>query len=513
MSDEQPQDTTFQDNLAVLYMSFSIPSILGSVYIMQDVLRSKKRRASVFHRIMVGMASIDMIYGLYTLFGPIVLPGPDELDGFIINSYARGSWAAYNAISYFGQTARIASILYNGTLTMYYLLTLRFRWTEGRAKQQAETWFHIIPITAGLVVATVAISLGMFKDTPFGCTVAIQDSDDEQKKSYNLIVFICLVWLVFIEIFVSMVMIYRSIRKTEQNANKWRMPSSSNLVTKSGSNKSLTRDLSKSSLKSFFEEANNAAASSTSNLDGKSNHGSNSMSGNSDDSKFPETPTDKENLGKVYVMCRSITRGASSIFSKSNEQRVKIEQSKIFASQALLYGIAYLATFLLPSVHVVIYLWVPSLATPQVFVPLAYMNAFFSTMQGFWNACIYVRPRVLAKRRKKQELKELERRREERRLRREQQQLQISDGSPSADPAANNGKFMDNVTPESSVGNSVSSGSNAAEEPSRPDSSSSTSCDVDVEVPQDNINNDIDNLPDIEDQVPPHSLKSNTSFL
>ena len=267
MSDEgqqpQEQDTTFQDNLAILYMTFSVPSILGSVYIVQDVLKSKKRRSSVFHRIMVGMASIDMIYGLYTLFGPIALPGPDELDGFIINSYARGSWAAYNAISYFGQTARIASILYNGTLTMYYLLTLRFRWTESKAKQQAEKWFHILPVTVGLVVATIAISLGMFKDTPFGCTVAIQDSDDEQKKSYNLIVFLCLIWFVFIEIFVSMVMIYRSIRKTEQNANKWRMPSSSNLNTtsRSGSNKSLTRDLSKSSLKSFFEEANNAFCS------------------------------------------------------------------------------------------------------------------------------------------------------------------------------------------------------------------------------------------------------------
>lgn len=431
MSEEQ--DTTFQDNLAILYMAFSVPSIIGSVYIMQTVLKSKRRRGSVFHRLMLGMASIDFVYGLYTLFGPIALPAPDQLDGFVVNSFARGSWKAYNAISYVGQAARIASILYNGTLTIYYLLTIRFRWTEQKSRR-VEVWFHIIPIVSGMVTATVAISLGMFTDTPFGCTVAIQDSEDEQNTSFNLILFLCLIWLVFIEIFVSMVMIYRSIRKIEQKANQWKISS-----FELGSCNSVQRGL------TYTQEfSKNTSERCKMSVSGSTHPRVDLFPSATAPAGTHETNIDIENRGKLDIMRRSILRRTSSLIS--NSEHKKIDQSKIFAGQALLYGFAYLATFLLPSVHVVIYLWIPSLATGQVFVTVAYMNAFFSTMQGFWNACIYARPALLAKRRRKQELKEKECRREERRVGREH--LQLYNGSSP------DGNVHLSSSPENSFGTS-----------------------------------------------------------
>lgn len=42
----------------------AFPSILGSLFIVQHVLRSKKRRGRVYHRILLLMSANDFVYSI-----------------------------------------------------------------------------------------------------------------------------------------------------------------------------------------------------------------------------------------------------------------------------------------------------------------------------------------------------------------------------------------------------------------------------------------------------------------
>ena len=49
-------------SLHLVPMIFAIPSIIGSLYIMQHVVRSKTRRTKPLTRILLGMSSMDLIF-------------------------------------------------------------------------------------------------------------------------------------------------------------------------------------------------------------------------------------------------------------------------------------------------------------------------------------------------------------------------------------------------------------------------------------------------------------------
>lgn len=215
----KPPMTEAQYNaMAIIRIVFSIPSVIGSIYIVQHVMRSKKRRERTRFRILLGMSMMDLIFSLTTVAS--VAPVPEGLF-----TYAIGTWASCEAFGFLKQGARLSSIIYNASLTLYYLLTIRYGWTERRLRGK-EWWLHLVPLSIGWSTAIACLPLTLYNPTPVGCGIAvpyplgcpyfIPCERGQYSNEYQLAFFFVPLWIVFVFLVVAMCMIYYKIAATEK---------------------------------------------------------------------------------------------------------------------------------------------------------------------------------------------------------------------------------------------------------------------------------------------------------
>jgi len=149
--------------LALMSKPSGVLSIIGSSYIVSDVLRDKRKRNSTYHRLMVGLSIVDIIG---SLVGPFLSTWPMPRDS--------GAWGAVGTVSscdaagFFFQFTAAAGPLYNVSLARYYYLILRHNWSDRRLKE-VEIWFHIVPWMVGLITATAGLILKIYSSGVFSC--------------------------------------------------------------------------------------------------------------------------------------------------------------------------------------------------------------------------------------------------------------------------------------------------------------------------------------------------------
>ena len=110
-------------------------SILGSSYIVRDCISASKRKQLVYHRLMLGLCVCDILMsvGLFTSTWPMPSATPNVWG-------ASGTVASCEAVGFIEQ-AGVSATMYNGSLSIYYLLRVRYNWNQGRLK------FVILPMT------------------------------------------------------------------------------------------------------------------------------------------------------------------------------------------------------------------------------------------------------------------------------------------------------------------------------------------------------------------------------
>ena len=139
-------------------------SILGSSYIIQDILRDpQKRNESTYHRIMFGLSCSDIIHSSFCYFlGTWVMPRGEQL-------FAVGSNATCNIAGFFSSIGYISTFLYSCSLATFYLLKLKYSWVDRKIKD-IEKWLLFLPCTGGFIGAISAAT--MSKLGPYGlvCT-------------------------------------------------------------------------------------------------------------------------------------------------------------------------------------------------------------------------------------------------------------------------------------------------------------------------------------------------------
>lgn len=127
-------------------------SLAGSIYIIQDVLRDpKKAKESTYHRLMLGLSTLDIIASFFCHFLN-VWAMPKDADNM-----ALGSVATCDAAGFLNTIAMFGAPLYNCSLTTNYLLRMKYNWTKNRVKD-AEKWLHIVPWSVGIVVAVAGLA-------------------------------------------------------------------------------------------------------------------------------------------------------------------------------------------------------------------------------------------------------------------------------------------------------------------------------------------------------------------
>ena len=149
-------------------------SVLGSVFILQSILRHPANRVRVSNRIMVALSLSDVMFSTACLFGEISIPKGQH-------KFAHGTVFSCSINGFFDSLGFHTSTLYSATLAVCYLLTVRFGWKEDKLHRiWVQFLLVVFPMAAMLpqhILAVVWGSANMnglgycanFSPYPLGC--------------------------------------------------------------------------------------------------------------------------------------------------------------------------------------------------------------------------------------------------------------------------------------------------------------------------------------------------------
>jgi hypothetical protein len=191
---------------------------------------------------------MDIIFGIKTFLSTWPIP---EQTPFVWG--AIGTFSTCTAFGFIGHGASLASAIYNGSLTVYFLLTIAFSWREQKIRDSyVEFFLHAIPLTIGWGTAVVGIPLDLYNPIgwtcwigtfPPGCGVAYPclRGDFERQDAYRWAFFHAYLWVVFLFSALAMLLIYRSVRKREDAMHQYDFEDHSSSFRVSEKRESLSR--------------------------------------------------------------------------------------------------------------------------------------------------------------------------------------------------------------------------------------------------------------------------------
>lgn len=185
-------------------------SLAGASYILFDILSHRQTRQTVYHKLLLGMATFDMVTAIAWLFA--TAPVDKELGGHIEG--AMGDELTCTAQAFFIQLG-FTSVFYNVSLAVYYLLVIAYSWREFQL-QKIQVFLHGIPVTIGLGLAFGGIpSYEVFE---YGCHLLPPPAGD----LWPVLVFVVLpLGFSIAAITVCMLLVYLKVRQSTAASKKW----------------------------------------------------------------------------------------------------------------------------------------------------------------------------------------------------------------------------------------------------------------------------------------------------
>lgn len=207
-----------------------VPAILsawGSANIIYMVLASSKR--TPYRRVLLGLSCFDFGSSLVIPWQSLLLPQETSQTPFAI-----GNDATCTALGFFQQLS-FGSVFYNGMLSLYFLLTVRFGMKDTILAKRYEPLMHFVAIAFPLTTAIVGLAMGVYQEMEFGyvcwvdnypegcgCDPALGEEDGTCCTSDLL------AWLfgglpiggVFLFVVVSNLAVYRYVRTTIQKGRQ-----------------------------------------------------------------------------------------------------------------------------------------------------------------------------------------------------------------------------------------------------------------------------------------------------
>ena len=315
-------------------------SCLASGYIVQHVLMSPKRRSKTYHRLLLGMSVNDMVG---SAFGCIVGSSP----------LLMANQRACSTMAFLAQAGYLASPLYQGSLATFYLLMIVYGWKERRIRLIVEPWCHLLPNALGWGSAIAALCLKLYGFAHWTCWIG-HTTNAQTTFLYRMLFRYALLWATIIYVSLVMWVVYVTVLTTEKASDKYQFRT----VTISSSSAQGTR---------------------IRNENGK-------ISGGNENGKISGGNAHNPNKRrrKSYYHPGSV----SAIIGR------KHSKSRRIANQACMYVCALiLSTAFGTAVRV---------SEKQDEDPpfgLLLCLVIFTPLQGFYNMCIYLRPRYLLYRR------------------------------------------------------------------------------------------------------------------
>ncbi|GFH57114.1 hypothetical protein CTEN210_13590 [Chaetoceros tenuissimus] len=130
-------------------------SSISSVALIASILRSKVKLHRAVRRIIFGFCTYDVVYSIALNLATFVAPKGEAL-------YAIGNIGTCDAQGFFIYVGYLGSILYNVSLAMYYLCTIRFSLSERTFRERIEPFCHLISIVSSLAIAIFLLAKKSF---------------------------------------------------------------------------------------------------------------------------------------------------------------------------------------------------------------------------------------------------------------------------------------------------------------------------------------------------------------
>jgi hypothetical protein len=218
--------------LAIVPKVSSMLSILCGLYIIWDTISLPRNTRKMYHRIILGMSLSDVVSSSAWFF--TTWPTPPEV---LPVWGASGTQATCSAQGFFAQLS-LATVLYNGSLALYYYLVIRRGWTERALEQSKVEWFmHGISLSIPLATSSAAVGLGLMNPLGWDCWIAgvplnCKESWVNNGKStctrgdnsnlYQWVFFYLPLWMTILTVTYIMGMILHQFREADKSIDKWR---------------------------------------------------------------------------------------------------------------------------------------------------------------------------------------------------------------------------------------------------------------------------------------------------
>lgn len=383
-------------------------SILGSAFIIYDVASDRKKWTSPYHRLLFAMGVVDFVSSFATSLSTI--PMPAESGDF---SYGNDATCALQG---FFVHFNIASPLYNLMLSVYFLLTVSFKWSKEDVKKKIEIYLHGVPIAWSFGTAFIVLGQRGFHNSSLWCWInsspggCFGNPDVECEYCpycaiyYRWIFFFGPLWFAALGTIIIMVILVYSVRKTEKRAARWRPQSVIKLNVEPLKN----------------EHSNNSRSMAMDGDDGKERGTKSSLELISASLKTPS----RLNLGMT------MRKGKSDI-EERRERRKAMRMTRVVSGQAFRYCIVFWITWLPGSANRIL-----QLTRGHSYFWVMLLHVIFTPMQGLLNFIVYVDLRV---RKWVQTELQLRRKARERRERRREQHRRDNSDVSFPDPLTSSG--------------------------------------------------------------------------
>jgi hypothetical protein len=204
-------------------------SILGSSAIIYRILKFDRHELDAnnrrtYHRLLVAMSTCDIFGSLAYAFGPTPVPKDTLLET------ARGNTATCTAQGFFIHIFVLPVLYYNTGLMIYFLLTIRYGWSETRAAKWLEPVVHVWALAVPFVQAVAGLFLHIFNPVSFGniCYISpypvlcgfFDDACTRGQSARLLYILFCIIpeTILLAIIYVSIVLVYCAVRGQAQRA-------------------------------------------------------------------------------------------------------------------------------------------------------------------------------------------------------------------------------------------------------------------------------------------------------
>lgn len=151
---------------------------------------------------------------------------------------AVGTVQTCTAAGFFGQTM-IASALYNGSLALFYLLTVKYSWKDdaygaygGGKFSRVEPFMHAVPLLFGWGTAIAGLPLLLYNPIGWTCWIAevprgcdrdpnVECERGDNSYIYRWAFFHAELWATFVLVIVMMIAMYKSVRDREKKSRRY----------------------------------------------------------------------------------------------------------------------------------------------------------------------------------------------------------------------------------------------------------------------------------------------------